>query len=776
MATGKNITARRREVRRNLPRRGPKWLGWLRKRETAWGVFYCVVLAVLSSVIVLIAGARLPYEPGQAIPRAIVSRVAFQAIDKQATQEKQTAAKSREPNAYVPNGPYLESLRERMAGLIALADASTIEEIPPDYRSQVSLTRDGLEELQKYKSGDSARSLQQWNELSETFLQKLFSLAILSAPRHNIETRSSIGKIAILPPWQTNTPQNSLERYRNAIYSVEDTATIETKLRLEVMPFPAPLRDTVLALVMQKLQPTYVFDKRAEELTKQRQLEAFEQAGREPEMEKFVADEVLIPAGTTLSDSDIDVLKAERQAFEAGSNAMHHWLNRGGAIAMMLIIASGLWIYIAHYNPRIITNPMRGLAITLLLLLCQALAVFLTQVHPEFVYATGTFPTLLAAMILAIAYNQRFALAVGAVHAIMVTASLKLPVDFGLVLLVGVAVAVWQLGEVRSRSKIVQVGLWSGLAMAAATLAIGFADRPLYLSGEWRRLLLDGFHALLTGIGSGLLVQGILPGIEAAFHVTTAMTLKELNDASHPLLQRLAQEAPGTYQHSLRIADMAEGAADAIGADGLLCRVGSMYHDIGKINKPMYFIENQGGGPNRHTKLSPAMSLLIIVGHVKDGIEMAREYRLPATVRHFIESHHGTTLVEYFYHAARKQKEAEDAPGPSEFEFRYPGPKPQTREAAIMLLCDSLEAAARALPEPTPVRLEQLVEKIAMKRLMDGQFDECNLTLQELHRIEQAITKTLCAIYHGRIKYPGEEGGEAAEPTAATPPLRPAAS
>jgi putative nucleotidyltransferase with HDIG domain len=204
-----------------------------------------------------------------------------------------------------------------------------------------------------------------------------------------------------------------------------------------------------------------------------------------------------------------------------------------------------------------------------------------------------------------------------------------------------------------------------------------------------------------------------------------------------------------------------------------------MYHDIGKINKPLYFIENQGGGPNRHTKLSPAMSLLIIVGHVKDGIEMAREYGLPAVLRHFIESHHGTTLVEYFYHAAKKQKEAEDEHAPSEFEFRYPGPKPQSREAAIMLLADSVEAAARALAEPTPVRLEQLVHTIANKRMMDGQFSDCNLTLQELNKIEQAITKTLCAIYHARIKYPSAtEPGEGAadkpqQPSVQTAPTTP---
>ena len=214
---------------------------------------------------------------------------------------------------------------------------------------------------------------------------------------------------------------------------------------------------------------------------------------------------------------------------------------------------------------------------------------------------------------------------------------------------------------------------------------------------------------------------------------------------------------------------MAEAAADSIGADGLLCRVGAMYHDIGKMNKPGYFVENQGGGPNRHDRLSPAMSLLIIVGHVKDGAEMSREAGLPPAIRHFIESHHGTTLVEYFYHAAKQQqKETGDDQAPAEFTFRYPGPKPQSKEAAILMICDGVEGAARSLPEPTPIRLEQLVSTLANKRLMDGQFDECNLTLQDLHKIGQAITRTIQAIHHGRIAYPKDEQEQKQPPARAS--------
>jgi hypothetical protein len=298
-----------------------------------------------------------------------------------------------------------------------------------------------------------------------------------------------------------------------------------------------------------------------------------------------------------------------------------------------------------------------------------------------------------------------------------------------------------------------------------------------FVAGVAERNAVDGLYVALgmqaawaagAGVVVGFFVAGVLPFVEKAFKVTTPMTLLELSDVHQPLLRKLAQTASGTYNHSLNVAVMAENAAEAIGADGLLCRVGAYYHDIGKINKPGYFIENQAGGPNRHEKLSPAMSLLIIVGHVKDGLEMAREYNLPTALHHFVESHHGTTLVEYFYHAAQQRK-GEGEPQPSEFEFRYPGPKPQTREAAILMLCDTVESAARSVAEPTPNKLEQLVHKLAMKRLMDGQFDESNLTLEELHRVEEAITRSLVGIHHGRIKYPSEKAARAEPEPAAKP-------
>ncbi|MCG8584213.1 MAG: HDIG domain-containing protein, partial [Pirellulales bacterium] len=212
--------------------------------------------------------------------------------------------------------------------------------------------------------------------------------------------------------------------------------------------------------------------------------------------------------------------------------------------------------------------------------------------------------------------------------------------------------------------------------------------------------------------------------------------------------------APGTYNHSINVASIAEAAAESIGAHRLLCRVGAYFHDIGKMLKPGYFVENQGEQANRHDALMPAMSTLIIIAHVKDGADLARQHHLPQPVIDMIQQHHGTTLVEYFYRQASQQSEARgEGEEVDESSYRYPGPKPQTKEAGVMMLSDVAESACRTLVDPGPARIESLVHDLTMARLMDGQLSECGLTLEEVNRIGESIVKSLTAVYHGRIKY-----------------------
>jgi putative nucleotidyltransferase with HDIG domain len=302
-----------------------------------------------------------------------------------------------------------------------------------------------------------------------------------------------------------------------------------------------------------------------------------------------------------------------------------------------------------------------------------------------------------------------------------------------------------------------EVGGMTALALAVAALVVG-----LMRMDGLRFTLLQAAYAALAGLGSGFIVLGVLPFIERVFHITTGMTLLEYQN--HPLLRRLALEAPGTYNHSLQVASMAEEAAIVVEADALLCRVACYYHDIGKLRKPDYYIENQSSGENRHLNLNPNMSLMVILSHVKDGIEMAKEYGLPRAFVPFIREHHGTTLVEYFYREACQRQQQKLAEGHhdagkniEDCDFRYPGPSPRSRETAIVMMCDTCESACRAMTDPTPARIEGRVEDLFKKRLLDGQFDECPLTLRELDLVRKSITKSLGAIYHGRIQYPDDK-------------------
>jgi putative nucleotidyltransferase with HDIG domain len=267
--------------------------------------------------------------------------------------------------------------------------------------------------------------------------------------------------------------------------------------------------------------------------------------------------------------------------------------------------------------------------------------------------------------------------------------------------------------------------------------------------------------AFVNSLISPVLTFGLLVFFERYFKVTTDLTLIELGQFNHPLLKLLSEKAPGTYFHSLSMASLAEAAASAVGANEVLARVGALFHDVGKIEKPTYFVENQKGTRNRHDKLAPRMSSLILQNHVKKGIALAREYDLPEEVIDFIPQHHGTTRIDYFYRKALKLAENSDDETKideiKEQDYRYPGPRPQGKETGILMLADSIEAAARALDDPSPQKLEVLIDELIKKRFGEGELDECPLTLKDLTKIKQAFLGVLVGVYHGRVKYPIEE-------------------
>ena len=324
---------------------------------------------------------------------------------------------------------------------------------------------------------------------------------------------------------------------------------------------------------------------------------------------------------------------------------------------------------------------------------------------------------------------------------------------YGLVSLVIGFSAIFTIQRASQRATILKAGLMiSFFSMLTITAMMLLEDHF-----SQKEAIMSLSFAAAGGLLTVIFVIGLLPFFEVAFGILSPLKLVELSNPNHPLLRKLLTETPGTYHHSVMVGNLSEAAAESIGADGLLCRVGSYYHDIGKTKRPSYFIENQTNIENPHDRIDPNLSKSIIVAHPRDGVEMLKDYKMPKPIRDIAEQHHGTTLLHFFYHKAVKQAEEEGADKEiREEDFRYPGPKAQSKEAAIVGIADSVEAAVRSLRNPTLEQIDSMVHKIIKSRLDDGQFNECDLTLKELDTIAKTLNETLLGIFHARIEYPSE--------------------
>jgi putative nucleotidyltransferase with HDIG domain len=325
-------------------------------------------------------------------------------------------------------------------------------------------------------------------------------------------------------------------------------------------------------------------------------------------------------------------------------------------------------------------------------------------------------------------------------------------VEFFIFFFISSLVAAYGVQNFTERGILIKTGLKLGLVHIVLSLSIEGIDGSLYTMQS----VVASVSGFIGGILVGVIATGILPLVEMSFRFTTDIKLLELGNLDQPLLRNLMVQAPGTYHHSVIISNMVEATAKAVQANPLLAKVSAYYHDIGKMKKPLYFIENQMGGENRHEKLAPSMSSLILISHVKDGVELAKEHKLGREIADIIQQHHGTSLISFFY---QKAKERTNVKGGKTIEveeenFRYPGPKPQTKEAGLVMLADMVEAASRSVIDPTPSRIKGMVQKIINIAFSDGQLNECELTLKDLNEIAKSFNKTLSGIFHQRIEYP----------------------
>jgi putative nucleotidyltransferase with HDIG domain len=513
-----------------------------------------------------------------------------------------------------------------------------------------------------------------------------------------------------------------------------------------------PFRPWVETWIAASLNGHLVYN---EKLTNDRRQQAFEEI--EPQYDFYPKDYVVVQADAQITPEHLPLLVHEFEAYEKKEvSSGQRALRVVGAAMLLIALVVLMSLYIASSQPELLNDPTQLLA---LIAMC-GVAVGTSTLLSVDPYRAEIIPVMATVIVVAIVHNRALALLTGFCLSVLVAfATLERLDQFSSLMLLCVTVIV-PLKTVSSRSTVIRTGF---VAAIVGFLSVWWLNlvQVNSLADIWQdsAIMFESLKLAAMSCACCWLVAGIgLPFIERAFGIVTDISLLELTDVSHPLLQELARRAPGTYNHSLSVATIGEAAADAIGANGLLLRVGAYFHDIGKMLKPEYFIENMiEGQQNQHDNLTPAMSALIIIGHVKDGSELAEQHNLPQQLIDFIEQHHGTTLVEYFYHEAAARADEDHRTDADESTFRYPGPKPQSKETGVIMLVDAVESASRTLSEPTPNRVKSLVREITLKRLLDGQFDECGLTMSELRVVQESVVKTLLAVHHGRIKYPGQK-------------------
>ena len=765
----------------------PRWRRWLDVVITTPSLMrFAIALGVAVALTFVMQGWNPPfiYRTGFIPDRALIARVRFEVIDKVKTQANITQKTQEILNFYENRSQSLTQLRAALKDAVfALTEGASADDGELDISALNSKVLKTLGTFSDVKEGEKLDPRESLIALREMLVEDKQLEKFDQTMRAVFQPLEENGLLDLLSHDLSKGNQEKIKVYLGEKIDeakVIDVATVRiaevkktllSNLRNEIKrTFPASKSELVGALVYNfivgtGLPITLRYD------------QDFSDAVRKKTLEELPAitsaylpgESVLAPGGKPLGLSELELLKQEHQAWinqlPVGEQLIRVFSFFGMVAALYLLV--GLYIFF-QYDAGLIRDTGRFIRL-MLLVFATCWCCWMASMDS---WRAEVIPIVICAITATIAYGRPFAMVLLTTMIIAITLSLGLGLETLVVLGAAACSAILFLGRIRSRTRLIYVGFGAAAVTATTMVGVGVMvgqtvemlpstgtapNSGSMIIGLLTQLVMEAGRNGVFVVTACLLMTGLLPIVERLFGVQTDLSLLELGDTAHPLLRQLAQRAPGTFNHSINVAAIAEPAAEAIGGNGLLTRVGAYFHDIGKMFKPTYFVENQSGG-NRHDSLQPAMSTLVIIAHVKDGADLARQYRLPQPLIDFIEQHHGTTLVEYFFRQATKKSE-EDPNGEevSEHGFRYPGPKPQSLEAAVLMLADAVESASRSLVEPTSARLQNLVNDIAMKRLLDGQFEECGMTLSQLGLVKQSLVKSLTAIYHGRLKYPGQQ-------------------
>ncbi|WDQ14789.1 HD family phosphohydrolase [Rhodopirellula sp. P2] len=763
-----------------------KWATWWSRKDKAeWSLRVGMTLIAAITILVLCFTWKpaFSYRSGAIPARDLISRVDFQVADAIATGDLKERRRREVMTLYRNSPQRLEQLRAALKNrLFLVLGAANYEQLGKEERSALTEFYEGSETapdgespaerfalLKRVFSKD--KDLATLEAAVDSSMLKLYKNGILQAPQHPPE-KGSQRMIRVFTGDQT---EEAVPVELSKVIIAEAGNQLVKELRDQFRSrFPGDegliAADMIGDWLRTRLPEfeTLKYDDEASQKVRDQAAAAVEDV-----MMTFYAGQTkLADAGKPLTGRELGLLRSEWSKLVESMR----WVDRVARVAAYAGMIAALYLlcgsYIWFVDDRSLLLDRNKLA---KLLALMVITIVLAYHASRDAWRAELVPLVLASITAAVIYGRELAILLMA--SVCLSVILLLGADIPNLVAVTAACTTCTLltGRIRSRTYLVTVGLISATITMFTVVGVGIVTGQTLSSGapggNLEGMLSGGSlnHVVNGLIGeagwagvcilfSSLAMTGLLPLVEKAFGVQTDLSLLELGDASHPLLRRLAQRAPGTYNHSINVASIAEAAADAIGANGLLVRVGAYFHDIGKMFKPEYFIENQSAGINQHDSLQPAMSTLVIIAHVKDGADLARNHHLPEPIIDFILQHHGTTLVEYFYReAAKRSEEDPNREAVSDKDFRYPGPKPQTLEAAVLMLSDTVESASRTLVDPTPARIQGLVDAIAQKKVADGQFDDCGITFAQLHRVRQSLVKSLTAIYHARVKYPGQQ-------------------
>lgn len=695
-----------------------------RRRQVWFALFFVVFSFILSATIV---PERIVLKAGQVSPRDIAAP--RNSTDRLATDDLRKKAALAIPEVL--------ELDPKVA-------QAAVDEGARFYRQALSIKQDpGLTPAQQTGS---------LRGLASGFSSQAALNYLLEAPVGDLEPLIGPTQDILRKVMQTGIKQDTLDRARQ-----------QAAAEANVLPVSSERRLLVAEVAGQSLRPNLVLNQQETAARRQQAMDAVEPV-------KILKGQTIVRHGEVVTERHLAVLQ-DLGMMRAGRDVRSY----AGVATLVLLFIGGSAAYLGHFRRDLYQSDSYILLYGLITLLVLAMAMLLLPVSPFLV------PVAAGAMLTAVLIDAQMAVVFGLTASFVVTLMGGGELRLFLVLVTGSLVGVFSVARVGQRSDLTRAGFLVGFGGAGALVGMTLLSRISF--GEvavWQEIL----WTMVGGLFSAVLTIGLLPFFESFFGIITSVRLLELSNPSQEVLQRMLVEAPGTYHHSIIVGNLAESAAEAVGGNALLARVGAYYHDIGKIKRPYFFIDNQFGQENPHDKLSPNLSTLIITSHVKDGVEMAEEYRLPPAVIEIIRQHHGTTLVSYFYSRAAENGQNVQV---VEADFRYEGPRPQTPEAAIVMLADSTEAAVRSLTKPTPARIESLVRRIIKDRVNDGQLDQSDLTLADLDTIVSVFVRVLTGIFHPRIEYPekflreirgkgtggGGEGGPPGEAEVAAGPSGP---